>query len=115
MNTKANIEKIVVDGKTYVEEGLAQPKMSGNRAVIVVDRGWVVAGDVNEDNPARIVLSNAVWLFRWDSIGLDGVIADPKSPKATLRPMPNGFSIPSDSEIFRIPVAINWGMHVYTK
>ena len=35
-------KNIVIDGVSYA------PVQTGNRAVIVVDRGWVFAGDVTE-------------------------------------------------------------------
>lgn len=109
MSQKINVEKIVVDGKTYVAEDSVTPRLPGKRAVIVVDRGWVVAGDVHEEN-GRIHLSRALWIFKWESVGFDGVIANPKHQKVTLLPFPNGFNIPAGSEIFRVPVSDDWGL-----
>ena len=43
----------------------------GKRAIIVVDRGWVFAGDVTRKD-RRITLTNAVWLFRWESVWVRG-------------------------------------------
>jgi hypothetical protein len=81
-----------------------------NRAVVVIDRGWIAAGDVREDGD-HIVLDRAVWVFRWERIGFDGVIADPT--KADIRKFPNGFIVPKRSVIFRVSVNDDWGMHVY--
>ena len=92
---------IVVDGATYVRQ-----KPSSDRAVIVVDRGWIFAGDVREDM-GRIFLSNAVWVFRWESCGFASVIEDPS--KADIRPIAD-LDIPTASEIFRIPVPTGWGL-----
>lgn len=75
---------------------------------VVIDRGWIFAGDLSEEN-GRLRLSRVVWLFRWESIGLDGVISNPKSSKVTLKPYPN-IDIPSDCEIFRVPVSEDWGI-----
>jgi len=83
--------------------------VSGNRAVVVVDRGWIFAGDVTKNN-GRIHLSNAVWIFRWESVGFDGVIANPKSSSVIIKPMPNGVDIPEGAEIFSVPVGDGWGM-----
>lgn len=66
---------------------------TGTRAVVVVDRGWIFAGDVTREN-GRIKLANAVWVFRWESVGFDGVIANPKGNKVTIKPMPQGVDIP---------------------
>lgn len=79
------------------------------RAIIVVDRGWIFAGDVTREN-GRIKLDNAVWVFSWSSVGFDGVIADPKNKNVTLRKMPQPVDIPEASEIFCIPVEDGWGL-----
>ena len=76
----------------------------GNRAVVVVDRGWIFAGDVTEEN-GRIRLDRAVWVFRWKSIGFNGVIVNPE--KADLRPI-DPVDIPAGAEIFRVPVCDDW-------
>lgn len=80
-----------------------------NRAVIVVDRGWIFAGDVTRED-GRIKLANAVWVFSWERIGFDGVIADPKNPLAKIKPIPNGVDIPAGAEVFCVPVADGWGL-----
>lgn len=85
------------------------PAPAGIRAVIVVDRGWVFAGDITRED-GRIKLTNAVWVFRWESIGFDGMIADPTSPKVTIKPMPDGVDIPVGSEVFCVPVKDGWGL-----
>lgn len=100
------MDKIEINGVQYVR---ADARHSGKRAVIVVDRGWIYAGDVSEEN-GRIYLDRAVWVFRWESIGFDGVLANPKSPKVTIRPIQSRVDIPLASEVFRVPVADDWGL-----
>ena len=80
-----------------------------NRAIIVVDRGWIFAGDVTRED-GRIKLSNAVWVFSWEQVGFDGVIADPKNPLVKIRPMLNGVDIPAGAEVFSVPVPYGWGL-----
>ena len=99
-------ESIIINGEKYIKASSVQ-KPSGNRAVVVVDRGWIFAGDV-EESENGIYLSNAVWVFRWERIGFNGVIESPE--KADIRPMRNGVQIPAGSEIFRVPVAEGWGI-----
>jgi len=99
-------EKIEINGVEYVR---ADKAPTGTRAVVVVDRGWVFAGDVTREN-GRIRLSRSVWVFRWESVGFDGVIADPKSSKVTIRPMPTGVDLPDGAEIFMVPVDDSWGL-----
>lgn len=97
-------QSVVVDGRTYrLEQG------AGRRAVVVVDRGWIFAGDVEECG-GRIFLTRAVWVFRWEGVGFDGVIANPKSPKVTVRLLDRPVDIPLDAEVFCVPVADDWGL-----
>ena len=93
---------ITVNGIEYA------PTTRGNRAVVVVDRGWIFAGDV-ERKDGRIYLRRALHVFRWESIGFAAVIADPKSKKVDLRPIAD-VDIPEGAEIFSIPVADDWGV-----
>ena len=99
-------EKIEINGVEYVR---ADTRPTGTRAVVVVDRGWIFAGDVTRLN-GRIRLDRSVWVFRWESVGFDGVIANPKHEKVTIRPMPNGVDLPEGAEIFLVPVDDSWGL-----
>ena len=92
-----------------IEYAPVTPALTGTRAVVVVDRGWIFAGDVTREN-GRIKLTNAVWVFKWESIGFDGVIEDPKSSKAVIKPLPNVVDIPQAAEIFSVPIADGWGL-----
>ena len=96
---------VVIDGIEYAPVVRA----AGTRAVVVVDRGWIFAGDVTREGN-RIFLDRAVWIFRWESIGFDGVIANPKDKNVTLRKMKNRVEIPAQSEIFSVPVSDDWGV-----
>lgn len=85
----------------------AEAKPAGNRAVVVVDRGWIFAGDVVREG-GRIRLSRAVHVLRWESVGFAGMIANPKV-KTTLAKI-SDVDMPADAEIFCIPVADDWGL-----
>lgn len=81
-----------------------------NRCVVVVDRGWIWAGDLTEEDD-RIFLDRVVWVFNWRSVGFDGVIKNPEHKDVTLRPLPKKrVSIPKDAEIFRVEVNDEWGL-----
>ncbi len=101
------IETIEINGVKYERVG-SRPVVTGKRAVVVVDRGWIFAGDVTREN-GRILIDRAVWVFRWEGVGFDGMIKDPKN-KVTLRKMDNRIDIPADSEIFSVPVGDAWGL-----
>ena len=104
-------ETLMIDDVKYVRADKSpQAVIPGKRAVIVVDRGWIYAGDVTRKD-GRIILTNAVWVFRWESIGFDGVIANPKDKKVTIKPVPGGMvDIPVFAELFCVPVVDGWGL-----
>ena len=106
---ETQINTITVNGVDYVRADQVQQAPIGSRAVVVVDRGWIFAGDMVREG-GRIKLTRAVHVISWDSIGFDGMIADPKSKKVTIKPMPNGVDIPQGAEVFCIPVAAGWGL-----
>jgi len=100
---------ISVNDVTYVRADSIPPaEPNGNRAVVVVDRGWIFAGDVTREN-GRILLTRAVWVFRWESIGFAQVIEDPANKKVDIRPIAD-VDIPAGAEIFCVPVHDQWGL-----
>ncbi len=110
----ATTGKLTLNGVKFIREDLiltedGEPIPQLGRAVVVVDRGWIFAGDVTVKD-GFIHLDRAVWVFRWESIGFDGVIENPKDKKVTLKPMKNRVTIPVGAEIFRVPVAKDWGL-----
>ncbi|MDI7269339.1 MAG: hypothetical protein QME96_15220 [Myxococcota bacterium] len=102
-------DRITIDGTEYVRADLTPIVSAGHRAVVVIDRGWIYAGDVTEKD-GRIYLDRAVWVFRWERIGLDGMIKNPKAEGVDLRPMPTRIDIPAGAEVFRLPVQAGWGL-----
>ena len=109
MNTPSTIK---IDNVEYVRADQVPGVMpSGDRAVIVVDRGWIFAGDIerykNDLDQDRIKISRAVWLFRWESCGFAKVIEDPS--KADIRPIAD-VDMPAGAEIFCVPVHDQWGL-----
>jgi hypothetical protein len=115
--TMANdLKKITLDGVEYVRADQAQPApLPGKRYVLVLDRGWIVAGDVTDvagdpNHGARIKVTRALHVRSWSSVGFDGMVASPKGGNVVVKPLPNGFDCPADAELFRVPVADDWGM-----
>jgi len=96
---------IKIDDVTYVRSDLVPKPITGNRAVIVVDRGWIFAGDVTREN-GRIKLSRALHVFKWESIGFAKMV---ETAKADLRQIAD-VDLPEVSEIFSIPVGESWGL-----
>ena len=100
-----------INGVRYVPEFAAGPAALpvGDRAVFVIDRGFIYAGDWSLSN-GEYTLANAVNLRRYESIGFEGVLADPKSSKATIVAMPYPVIVPAGSVLFRVPVPAGWGL-----
>ena len=95
------MEDLIINGVKYVP--LKKP---GNRAVVVVDRGWIFAGDVTRAN-GRITITRAVWVFKWSSVGFAGIIADPKT--ADIRKI-DDIDMPAGAEVFSVTVRDDWGL-----
>ena len=98
------MDNVVINGIEYAPVN----KANGNRAVVVVDRGWIFAGDLTRKD-GRILLSRALHVFRWESTGFAGMIENPKKAKADLRPVAD-VDIPEGAEIFCVPVTAEWGL-----
>jgi hypothetical protein len=99
-----------INGVKYVPEaaGPAAPS-AGKRAVFVIDRGFIYAGDWSLSD-GEYTLANAVNLRRYETIGFEGVLEDPKSGKATIVAMPYPVIVPAGSVLFRVPVPQGWGL-----
>lgn len=102
-------DSIEINGEKYIKASSIATRPVGNRAVVVIDRGWIYAGDVEEAH-GRITLHNAVWLFRWESIGFSKVLENPKASGVDIRPVPYPVDIPAHAEVYRIPVPAGWGL-----
>jgi hypothetical protein len=104
------VNSLMVNGVEYVRKDSVSatsiPK--GNRVVVVVNHGWIYAGNVSESN-GRITLTNAVWVFNWSSIGFAEVLRNPKHSNVDIRKMEYPVDIPAHSEVYRIPVPEGWG------
>lgn len=99
------MDEIEINGVKYIKASAVPTPPTGTRAVIVVDRGWIFAGDVTREN-GRILLSRAVHVFKWESIGFAKMV---ETEKADLRLIAN-VDIPEGAEIFAIPVHEQWGL-----
>ena len=86
-----------------------QKQTHKNRHILVIDRGWIYAGDLTEEDD-RIFLDRVVWVFNWRSIGFDGMVKNPKHKEVNLRSMPGRVNVPKDAEIFRVEVDDEWGL-----
>lgn len=100
---------IVLDNVEYVRADSVVIAPTGNRCVIVVDRGWIFAGDVTECD-GRIRLNRAVHVVNWSNIGFDGMLKEPEGGNVKLKKLEHVVNLPADAEIFRVPVSNDWGL-----
>jgi hypothetical protein len=101
-------DTITLNGIEYAPVNRATgTRATGTRAVVVVDRGWIFAGDVTREN-GRIRLANALHVFKWEAVGFAGMIGNPKKAKADLRPIAD-VDMPAGAEVFSVPVSDDWG------
>ena len=103
---ETTVSQIQINGVDYIRaDSVPAAKPIGNRAVVVVDRGWIFAGDVTRED-GRIRLSRALHVFKWESIGFAKMV---ETEKADLRPIAD-VDIPEGAEIFSVPVSNDWGL-----
>ena len=111
MADKCSVKEITIDGTKYVRaDSVSAPVIPGKRAVVVVDRGWIFAGDISDSPDGGKRLTRAVHVFSWQSGGFTAVVNDPKAAGADLRKMSNPVDVPNDSIIFTVPVNDSWGL-----
>ena len=111
-SSEVTLSTLEVNGVKYVRADSVPaitPPITGNRHVVVVDRGWIFAGDMVRDN-GTITLTNALHLEFWPEGGFSGVIANPKMKGVLLKKMIVPVVIPEGAEIFSCPVDSKWGL-----
>ena len=111
MTLSANLNTIQINGVAYeVRKDSVSSVPTGDREVVVIDRGWIFAGDVVRDEATGdLTIHNAVHVFRWEEIGYTGVLENPTSKKVTLKTCAYPVKVPAGSVIFTNPVDANWG------
>jgi len=108
--SNCNLKEITLDGVKYVRaDSIASPIVPGKRHVLVLDRGWIVAGDL-EEKDSRILVTRALHVRHWSNVGFDGMVANPKCKDVKIVPLANGFNVPAECELFRVPVDDSWGL-----
>lgn len=108
--SKAEVTEIELNGVAYVRKDSVKTEQirSGTRAVVVVDRGWIFAGDVTREN-GRLRLNRAIHVLSWKQNGFSGLCEDPKTAGANMKPCPP-VDMPADAELFCVPVGDSWGL-----
>jgi hypothetical protein len=84
--------------------------IESKRVILVVDRGWIFAGDQSLTTDGYIRLDNAVHVRSWSGVGFDGVVSMVDPSKVVLKKMAEPVEVPRNSVIFRVPVSDKWGL-----
>ena len=110
--SNTSIETITINGVQYVRaDTLAahNPEPSGDRVVVVADRGFIYAGNMTRQEDGNIVLRNAVNVRRWTKGGMGGLLSDPKAAEATLDPVAYPIEFPAGTVLQIVRVPETWG------
>ncbi len=74
METKADIQSIVVDGKTYVPKDMVK-EFDGDLKIVILQRGWIMVGRL-ERSGSECKLHNASVIRSWGTSKGLGEIAE---------------------------------------
>jgi len=100
---KTNMAELDINGTIYTPK---QDTPTGNRYIVVLDRGWIVVGNVKEtDGECRVV--NAFNLRKWGKNGFGGVTLKPKGAEVLLDKCAD-IIYRRDAEIMRVPISEDW-------
>jgi hypothetical protein len=72
--SKADIQELVIDGKTYVPKSDI-PELKGDVKIVVFQRGWVAVGILDKTNSEEFLLTNASVIRSWGTTKGLGEIA----------------------------------------
>ncbi len=109
--SNTNIETITINGVQYVRADTlaASVEPSGDRVVVVADRGFIYAGNMTRQEDGNIVLRNAVNVRRWGKGGMGGLLCDPKAAEAVLDPVAYPIEFPAGTVLQIVRVPETWG------
>lgn len=100
---------VTLNGIEYVRADSVLETPKGDRRLVIIDRGWMIAGDV-EERDGMLYLHRPVMLAKFSGTWLDGAISDPQSSDVTLKKLPGPAEVPFAAVLFRIPVSVDWGL-----
>jgi len=82
-------------------------KTQGNRHIVVLDRGWIFAGELSQDEQGMYRLTQAVNVRRWKQNGFGGLTKSATASGAELDPCdPITFS--ASAMILAVPIGGDW-------
>lgn len=104
------METININGVEYVKKSdIPEAAPTGDRAVIIADRGFVYAGNMTRQEDGSILLTNAVNVRKWDKNGIGGLLSNPVTAGATLDPVAYPIEFPAGTVLQIVSVPESWG------
>jgi len=109
--SNTNIETITINGVQYVRADTlsASVDLSGDRVVVVADRGFVYAGNMARQEDGSIVLRDALNVRRWAKGGVGGLLSDPVAAEAILDSVAYPIEFPAGTVLQIVRVPETWG------
>ena len=68
-----------INGEDWVKADSQASRVTGNRRIVVLDRGWIFVGQLETNDAGVCTLRQAFNLRRWKSGGFGGVTLDPNA------------------------------------
>ena len=99
---------IRIDNEEYVRASdIGGPAPIGNKFIVVLDRGWIFAGNLDRDDDDTCwVLTNAVNIRKWATGGFGLLTRNPHEAGAVLD---KSQDVVFERFIHKVPVADDWG------
>ena len=82
---------------------------TGDRHLVVLDRGWIFAGNLSLNDDGTYTLTNAIVVTKWTSGGFGGLTLSAKESGATLDPCAQPIKFHRRAMVFAIPIPEVWG------
>lgn len=106
--TKIDATTITVNGIDYVPASSISAPVTGDRAIMVLDRGWIFVGNVADNEDGTVSMTCVKNLRKWGSGGFGLASRDPKAAGVVLDSSAD-MTFDRKCVIFRVPVSAQWG------
>ena len=90
-----------------LEDAVNKKPISGNRNLVVLDRGWIFAGSLTEPTPAKYLLVNVVNIRKWQKGGFGQLSKGAASAGATLDDAAD-LQFTASALLFSVPITDGW-------
>ena len=95
---------ITIDGVDYAPVTLPS---TGNRHLVVLDRGWIFVGNLTKAPNGGYCLTHAQNVRSWGKNGFGGLTKDPKAAEVKVDDC-SGLMFDESAVIFTVPVPDDW-------